>query len=56
MCPCTAVRFARLGTTVANLMLAMTPDTTNPKKQYHNFVAPHRLDFSPFVKPELEHC
>lgn len=38
---------------VRNLILAMTPDTTNPAKHYRKFVAPKEVTFTPFVKSAL---
>ena len=37
---------------VANLILTLTPDHTNPQKQFHGFVAPQEVVFTPYVKPE----
>ena len=37
---------------VANLMMKMTPDPQNPRKLFHEFVAPQQTNFTPYVKPE----
>ena len=37
---------------VANLILTMTPDPSDPQKRFHNFVAPKEISFTPYPNPQ----